>query len=127
MGRFISIVQLQQTYNLTFLAMPPVDMQFQIQRGTPLGDPTNFVVICMYYPLPNSIQIQVNKVVIPNIPLTDGGLLRALDTTKCGDNIYYFTNYTIVFVVIESPACLVRVTVVDTIQLTTHFSLANAS
>jgi hypothetical protein len=79
--------------------MPPIDMQFQLQKRTPLGDNSNYVVIKMYYPMPNMIQVKVNGVLIDPILLVDSGLKRALNTSICGDNIYFYTNYTTHFVV----------------------------
>ncbi len=103
--------------------MPPVHMQFQIQKRTPEGNNNNFVVIKMYYPLPNMIQVKVKGAVMDPILLTDGGLKRNLNTTLCGDNIYFYNNYTTHFVVTEDLNCLVEVLLTDNIQLTTHFAM----
>lgn len=78
----------------------------------------------MYYPRPNMIQIKVNKVVQDPILLTDGGLKRSLNTSLCGDNIYFYTNYTTHFVVTEDVNCLVEVLLTDNIQLTTHLAMS---
>ena len=56
--------------------------------------------------------------------LTDQGLSGVLDTTICGDNIYFYDNYTVVFVVTADKNCLVRVKVSEAIQLTTHLSMS---
>lgn len=64
--------------------------------------------------------------VVKPILLVDSGLKRPLNTSICGDNVYFFKNYTIHFVVTEDPSCLVRITLTDSIQLTTHFVM-NAS
>jgi hypothetical protein len=122
-GRFVSIVTLNKVYNLTGTAMPPVNMQFQLQKRTPAGNNNNFIVIKMYYPKPNMIQVKVNGVVQDPILLTDGGLKRNLNNTVCGDNIYFYTNYTTHFVVTEDLNCLVEVLLTDNIQLTTHFAM----
>lgn len=52
-GRFISIVQLSQVYNMSFAAMPPIDMRMQLQKRTPDGMPTDWIVVKLYYPFPN--------------------------------------------------------------------------
>jgi len=98
-------------------------MQFQIERRTPGGDNTNYVVIKIYYPLPNMIRVQNGAVTMPPILQTDSGLSRVLNHSKCGDNIYFYTNYTIHFVVTEDLNCFVRISLTDSIQLTTHFSM----
>lgn len=63
---------------------------------------------------------------IKPIYLVDGGPQRSLNTSVCGDNIYFFSNYSIVFVITETPNCLVRISLIDSIQLTTRFVM-NAS
>ena len=106
-GRFVSIVKLNNVYNLTGTAMPPVKMQFQIVKRTPAGDNSNYVVLKMYYPLPNMIQIKVGGKLMEPILIKDTGLKRSLNRTLCGDNVYFFNNYTTHFVVTEDANCLV--------------------
>jgi hypothetical protein len=103
--------------------MPPLDMQFQLQYNVPGGKNSNYIVVTMYYPLPNSIRVQVNGTTISPIFLRDDMTNVKVDTTKCGSNIFFFKNYTITFVVTEDVNCLVRVTLTDTIQLTTRFNM----
>jgi hypothetical protein len=117
-------VKLGGVYNLTGTAMPPINMQFQIQKRTPVGNNSNFVVIKMYYPMPNMIQVRVNGVIMDPVLLTDGGLKRSLNTAQCGDNVYFYSNYTTHFVVTEDLNCLVEVLLSDNIQLTTHFAMS---
>lgn len=58
---------------------------------------------------------------------TDGtGLRRQINVSKCGDNIFFFSNKTIQFVLTEDPDCVVMISLSDSIQLTTHFAM-NAS
>jgi hypothetical protein len=57
------------------------------------------------------------------ILVTDSGPERPLNTSICGDNIYYYNNRTINFVVNEDLNCLVTVSLVESIQLTTHFAM----
>ncbi len=56
-GRFISIVKLQHIYNMTFTLSPPEDMTVKIQKRLPEGNSSDWVVVKMYYPKPNSIKI----------------------------------------------------------------------
>lgn len=76
--------------------------------------------------MPNMIQVKVNGAVIDPILITDSGIKRQLNKSLCGDNIYFYTNYTCHFVVTEDLNCLVEISLTDTIQLTTHFAM-NAS
>jgi hypothetical protein len=54
--------------------------------------------------MPNSIRALVGGKVMKPILLTDfnnttPGIATQLNVSKCGDNIYFYTNYTISFVV----------------------------
>ena len=129
LSRFVSIVKLQTQYNLTFAAMPPLDMYMQLQKRTPEGNNLNYVIMKIQYPLNNSIRIFVNGIrqsPIITTDLTSSHLRRQLDTSICGDNIYYLKNRTIRIVITEADQCLVKISLADSIQLTTHFAM-NAS
>ncbi len=60
LGRFVSIIQLHKTYNMSFSAMPPEDMTFKIQKRLPEGNSSDWVIVKMMYPKPNSIRVEVN-------------------------------------------------------------------
>lgn len=113
---------------MTFKAIPPENLQLQIQKRTPQGDNSNYVIIRLHYPVPNSIQVAVNNVVQKPIALTDysggnSGVLSNLNTSQCGSNIYNYKNSTITFVLTEAADCLAVVSLVDSITLTTHFAI----
>jgi hypothetical protein len=56
MARFWSVIKLHKTYNLTYSGQPPSDSIFQIQkRLDPSGNPNDWAIIRIHYPLPNSI------------------------------------------------------------------------
>jgi hypothetical protein len=56
-------------YNVTMAAMPPIDMRFTLQNRIPGGNASDWVMMKMYYPLPNSISVTVNGKIISPIPL----------------------------------------------------------
>jgi hypothetical protein len=89
-------------------------MQVQIQRRHEDGYPSNYVVISLHYPRPNSIRLVLDNQIVDPILLTDvnntaSGIKEELNTSQCGSHIYFYTNYTITFVVTESPDCLVQI------------------
>lgn len=56
LARFWSVVKLHQYYNLTYASSPPTDSHFQIQkRLMPYGNSHDWVIVRIYYPLPNSL------------------------------------------------------------------------
>jgi hypothetical protein len=128
-GRFVSVVGLNRTHNITFLSEPPVKINFQLQTRNPNGgNPQNWAGFRLHYPLPNSIRLLLNGVIVDPILLTDvnyttSGLEQNLNTSACGSYAYLYTNYTISFIVTESPDCLVTIELTESIQLTTHFAM----
>jgi hypothetical protein len=52
-------------------AMPPIDMRYRIQRRLPNGNSSDWVIIKMYYPMPNSISVSVKGNTIKPISLLD--------------------------------------------------------
>jgi hypothetical protein len=98
LARFVSVVKLNTEYNMSFASMPPLDMNLQLQRRTPQGNNSNWMILKLYYPLPNSIRVFVNNTRLSPIITTDitaNQLRRELNTSKCGDNIYHLQNRTI--------------------------------
>lgn len=53
----------------------------------------------IHYPLPNMIRILGNGKIMNPIPITDNGTQRQLNLSICGDNVYYYANYTSHFVI----------------------------
>jgi len=98
-------------------------MRLELQKRTPGGNNSDWIIVKIYYPFPNSIQIQVNGVNIAPISLLDNNSQKQLNTTQCGSNIFYYFNYTIHFVITGDPNCMVRVTLTNSVQLTLHFAM----
>lgn len=84
---------------MTFTSMAPLNMEMQIQRRWPQTNTSNHIVVKLRYPLPNMIRVHSSGIVVDPIPLTDTGLRRQLNKSKCGDNIYFYKNYTTNFVI----------------------------
>ncbi len=42
---------------MTFVSMPPEDMTFKILNRLPTGNSSDFVIVKIYYPKPNSIKV----------------------------------------------------------------------
>ena len=60
LGRFVSVVKLHKMYNMTFTSMPPEDMTFKMQKRLPEGNKSDWVIVKLMYPKPNSIRVEVN-------------------------------------------------------------------
>jgi hypothetical protein len=56
-------------YNMTFVSMPPEDMTFKLQKRLPNGNPSDWIIVKLYYPKPNSIRVEVGGKVIKPIQL----------------------------------------------------------
>jgi hypothetical protein len=56
---------------MTFESEPPIDMRFQFQRRYADGNNSEYIVIKLHYPRPNSIRVQNRDVVMKPISLLD--------------------------------------------------------
>jgi hypothetical protein len=110
-------------YNMSFKSMPPEDMTFKLQKRLPTGNASDWVIVKLYYPKPNSIRVQVGGQTIKPISLIDNNGEDPLNTSICGSNKFFYKNYTIHFVVTGDPNCLVRVSLTNSIQLTARFEM----
>ena len=108
---------------MTFTSMPPEDMTFKMQKRLPQGNASDWVIVKLMYPQPNSIRVEVNGQAIRPISLLDNNGEGALNTSLCGSNKFFYQNYTIHFVVTGDPNCKVRVTLTNSIQLTARFAM----
>ena len=122
-ARFISTLQLYQSYNMSFASNPPDDMRLQLQKRVQGGSDSDWAIFSIYYPFPNTIQVQVNGAVVQPITLLNSGPQNPLNTTLCGSNYFFYKNYTIQFVVTGDPSCLVRISLTNSIQLTLRFAM----
>ena len=56
---------------MTFTSMPPEDMTFRFQKRLPEGNSSDWIIVKLMYPMPNSIRVEVNGVVVKPISLLD--------------------------------------------------------
>jgi hypothetical protein len=112
---------------MSYNSKAPLKLQLKIRERSVAGNPTNYIVVKLFYPLPNMIQVQAGNNIINPILQTDyasnSGIKTGLNTSQCGSNIYFYSNYTIHFVITEDPTCLIVISLTETLQLTTHFSM----
>ena len=97
---------------MSFTAEPPHQLQVQLQKRNPLGNNSNYIIGRIYYPRPNMIRVLYKGQIVDPILLTDfnnttPGLSKNLNVSQCGSHIYFFTNYTVSFVVTEDIDCTI--------------------
>ena len=97
LARFWSVVVLHKEYNLTYSSTPPSDSRFQIQkRLLPTGNADDWVIIRIYYPIPNSIEVRANNRVIKPYAQKNGVVEDLKDhVNRCGANNFFYSNGTI--------------------------------
>lgn len=130
LARFWSVIKLHQNYNLTYSSQPPSDSRFQIQRRLqPTGNPADWAIIRIYYPLPNSIEVLVKNttgtdILVKPYPIKSG-IPQDLNTKTsiCGANNFHYQNGTIEFVVNGIANCQVRVRLSSFIQLSARIDI----
>lgn len=123
LGRFVSIVHLHRTYNMSFDAAAPADMTLKLQNRLPEANASDWIIVKLFYPFPNSISVQAGAVPVRPISLLDNDGQTPLNTSQCGSNKFFYKNYTVHFVVTGDPACKVRVSLTNSIQLTARFAM----
>ena len=131
LARFWSVVKIHKHFNLTYSSTPPADSRFQIQkRILPAGKDTDWVIMRIYYPLPNSIEVLIkddiggkDQIVKP-FPIREGVPEDlTTHTSTCGANNFHFENGTIEFVVNGNNSCQVRVRLASYIQLSVRIDV----
>ncbi len=134
LGRFWSIIVLGKSYNMTYQSMPAVDATYQIQkRQLPSGNPNDWAIIRIYYPVPNVVIVKVTNdsmknTLVPNFPSVNGVYKNLTDYKDvCGANNYYFEKNVIEFVINGKSNCQVRLTVSTYLQLTVRFAVGVSS
>lgn len=62
LARFWSVVVLGKSYNMTYESVPPSDSVYQIQkRQLPSGNPNDWVIVRIYFPVPNVVLVKVSN------------------------------------------------------------------
>lgn len=97
-------------------------MTFKIQRRLPKGNSSDFSIIRIHYPFPNSIRVQAGGKTIHPISIQEINQEK-IDPTVCGSNIFFYENYTILFAVNGDLNCKVRVSMTNSIKLTVRFDI----
>lgn len=115
-NRFVSYILLNKTHNITYDGTNPADLRHRLQHRTLTGQPENFVIVKYMYQYQMSIQVLVNDVIVPYYPFDRQPDLN-LHTNICGANNYFFRNRTIHFVVHGDMNCLVRVRLINSVQI----------
>jgi hypothetical protein len=126
LARFFSVVKLYETYNMTFESQPPSDMRFQIQeRAYPDGVNSDWVIVRIYYPVSNMIEVLNYGVVVKPNTVIDG-VYKDLNTqtNMCGANNFFYENGTISFVVTGDHSCQVRLRLTSYVQVSATFIIS---
>lgn len=131
MNRFLTLVQLNKPYNVTFNGLNPYDIIHKINERTdpaPQDEKDQHIVFKYHYPVPLSIVVYfdppfvradgtVVKQVKP-VQLAEGKPYPLLDVSECGHNHYYYKNYTIHFVTNGERGCYPKVKLIDSVWIT---------
>ena len=119
---------------MTYSSQPPSDAVYQIQkRQLPTGNASDWVIIRIYYPVPNVVIVKVKNTTGSNILVPGFQKINGVyaDLTKytgvCGANFYDFDKNVINFVVNGKNNCQVRLILSSYVQLTVRFLVEMAT
>ena len=108
---------------MTFESQPPSDMRLQFQSRSVAGNNADWIIVKLYYPLPNSIRVSNRAGVVNPISLLDNSTEQNLNVALCGSNKFFYQNYTIHFVITADANCQVRITLTNSIQLNARLQM----
>jgi hypothetical protein len=95
----------------------------------PTGNPEDWVIIRVYYPIPNSIEVLVKNttgkdILVKPFPIRQGVAEDLRQHTEfCGANNFYYENGTIEFLVNGANKCQVRVRLSSFIKLSARLDI----
>lgn len=79
---------------MSFSAAPPKDMVFRVQNGG-AAEVSEWGIIKIFYPMPNSIRVEVDGETIEPLMKTDEGETLSGWNNTCGENIYHYNEQVI--------------------------------
>ena len=97
-----------------------------MQRGDKTQySPDDWVIMKIYYPIRNSIRINVKGKTINPITILDNSSENPLLdlTEECGANKFYYKDQTLDFVLNGDKNCFPRITITNSIQLHVKFNM----
>ncbi|KAM3142669.1 hypothetical protein pb186bvf_005328 [Paramecium bursaria] len=127
-SKFISIVKSNSVINITNAGENPTESLYWLSRRKQSGSPTDYVIIQMQFSQQNIIQVSLNKNIFqPGITQSEDHWNLQDKKNECGANIYFNKNRTIHFVITGDINCYVKVSLKNTIQVTSRIALTQNS
>jgi hypothetical protein len=117
-SRFLSLVRLGRSYNLSFTGRPPSDMTFRLQNRSLTNTSSDWVSVWIWFPVSSSISVLVNQTAKVDPILSNSAEDVSNRSNVCGANKYFKSNNTIAFVV-NSRNCEVRIRVSSSLSVVT--------
>lgn len=119
-AKFISVMELDKAYNISYGSQPPSSALYRIQRKTLQGT-AGYFIGQVYFPVPNSVRVTAKSRVVRTFR-TDEQVDLHTKKDVCGAHTYFYENHTIHFVVSGEYDCEVKLELINSIQVTTRFS-----
>ncbi|KAM3135691.1 hypothetical protein pb186bvf_012217 [Paramecium bursaria] len=123
-SRFVSIIQVNTVINMTNAGDNPTESIYWLSKKRPSGSPSDWIILQWQFSTPNIIQISVNnKTILPGITLNNEHWELDKKISECGANNYFYQNRTIHFVVTGDISCIVKVSLKNTMQISSRIAV----
>ncbi|KAM3136087.1 hypothetical protein pb186bvf_011892 [Paramecium bursaria] len=127
-SKFVSIVKSNSVINMTNAGENPTESLYWLSRRKQSGSPADYVIIKMQFSQTNILQVSLNNNIIqPGITQSDDHWNLQDKKNECGANNYFSKNRTIHFVVTGDSNCYVKISLKNTIQVTSRIALTQDS
>ncbi|CAD8161606.1 unnamed protein product [Paramecium octaurelia] len=123
-SKFVALIPSNKIVNMSNAGMNPTASEYQLSKRYEAGSPEDFVILKWQFQVPQVIQVSVgNKVILPGMTTNSKHHNLINMTDQCGANNYFYQNNTIHFVVNGQLGCKVKITLKNTLQISTRLEI----
>ncbi|CAK63336.1 unnamed protein product (macronuclear) [Paramecium tetraurelia] len=123
-SKFVALVSANTVINMSNAGMNPTASEYWLSKRSEAGSPEDYVILKWQFSVPQIVQVQVgNKVILPGLTTNSKHHDLLTMTDQCGANNYFFENRTIHFVVNAKLGCKVKISLKNTLQVSTRLEI----
>ncbi|KAM3144665.1 hypothetical protein pb186bvf_003272 [Paramecium bursaria] len=123
-SKFIALITVNTTINMTNAGDNPTESVYWLSKRESQGSPNDWIILKWQFNSPNMIQVSVGDTTIqPGITQNNNHWDLSSKLSECGANNYFFENKTIHFVVTGHIDCSVKVSLKNSIKVTSRITV----
>ncbi|CAD8178892.1 unnamed protein product [Paramecium pentaurelia] len=123
-SKFVALIPSNTIVNMSNAGMNPTASEYQLSKRYLSGRPEDYVILKWQFQVPQVIQVSVGtKVILPGMTTKSQHHNLMNMTDQCGANNYFYQNNTIHFVINGQIGCKVKITLKNTLQISTRLEI----